>query len=77
MHSSDEFLGLGAARTHELEKPHSTKSQRVEAVTAGAVWDQGLCLMSWLPTVPADMQSQALPGPHPARKEAEALGPGT
>lgn len=56
MHSSDGFLRLGAARTRELEKPCSAESQRVEAVTAGAVWDQGLRLMLWLCVLPADMQ---------------------
>lgn len=56
MHSSDGFLRLRAARTRELEKPHSTESQRVEVVTAGAVWDQGSCLMSRLRVLPADTQ---------------------
>jgi len=56
MHSLGGFPRLGEARTHELEKPHSTESQGVAAVTAGAVWDWGWFLMPWLRALPADKQ---------------------
>lgn len=52
-HSSGE----GAARIRTPEELHFAVSQWIEVVTAGAVWDQGSCLMSRLHVLPADMRS--------------------